>query len=99
MSISVIRERAGCLMVGVAYPLMLILGLAIHVWTIVIAFATAGLFAAMLTLAFPVIAQLYWGFRIWHATGILVNAYTLALAVYAALWGIIIVGAHMGESE
>ena len=93
-----VQRGAGCAMAGVAYPIMTILGAIIYVWTIVFAFADKGLFAAVLSLIFPVLAQLYWGFVIWNATGTIVNPYCLALIGYGILWVVILVGFKMADT-
>lgn len=94
-----VTQAAGCAIAGVAYPLMGLLGAAIHVWTIVIAFATKGLFAAILSLVFPVLAQLYWGVTIWRASGTFANPYCLALVAYASLWLLVIAGFAMASRD
>ena len=93
-----IKRRVGCAMAGIAYPVMAILGAIIHVWTIVIAFAASGLFAAVLSLVFPVLAQLYWGLMIWNMTGTLWNYYCLALIAYVGLFMVIGIGATMADT-
>ena len=85
-------------MAGIAYPIMAILGAVIHIWTILVAFLASGLFAAVLSLIFPVLAQLYWGIRIWNATGTLWNNYCLAVIAYVALWIVVGIGVMMGDS-
>ncbi len=94
-----VRQAAGCAIAGVAYPLMGLLGFVIHVWTIVIAFATKGLLAAILSLMLPVLAQLYWAIVIWSASGTFANPYCLALVGYAGLWVLIIGGFAMASRD
>ena len=93
-----IKHRIGCLMAGIAYPIMAILGAIIHVWTIVIAYLASGLMASVLSFIFPVLAQLFWGYAMWNATGTFLNAYCLALIGYAGLWAIVVIGVGMTES-
>ena len=92
------RGRAGCVLVGLAYPVMTVLGLVLHLWTIVIAFSASGFGAALLTLIFPVFSELYWGRQIWKVTGTVLNEYCGALLAYAALWLVMIVGFSLMES-
>lgn len=93
-----VRRGVGCVLASTAYLVMTLLGLVIHVWTIVIAFNAKGLFAAVLSCIFPVIAQLYWGFVGWTTTGTLFNPYCLALLSYVFLWAIIFVGGLTADS-
>jgi len=39
-------------------------GLIIHAWTVIIAFSVKGLFAAAITLACPVLSEIYWVFNL-----------------------------------
>lgn len=93
-----IKKGAGCFLAGSAYLILSILGIIIHVLTIVIAFLSGGIISATLSLILPVLAQLYWGFRIWSATGTFFNLYCLALAGYVVLWIVFIIGMLMTES-
>ena len=63
-----------------------LLGTAIHVWTIIIAFLMGGLFLAIISTFFPVLAQIYWGIKVWAYTGTFLNYYCLALLGYVLLW-------------
>jgi len=36
-----------------------------HLWTTIIAFSESGFFAAILTLVFPFISELYWIIQMW----------------------------------
>lgn len=40
-----------------------------HIWTILTAFSASGWLAALLTLIFPVISELYWFFRVGFSAG------------------------------
>ena len=88
----------GCVLVGLAYPVMILLGVVLHLWTIVIAFSRTGFGAALLTFIFPVLSELYWGRRVWNATGTLANAYCGALLAYGALWLTVVIGFSLMES-
>ena len=54
-----VRENVGGGIMGLALIVASILGLVIHVLTIVIAFSVSGLFAAVLTLIFPILSEIY----------------------------------------
>ena len=62
-----------------------------HLYTGFIAFEIAGLLAAVITLAFPFVAELYWGWRICNDGGHSLNHYTsliLLLMVFLVIAGI-----------
>ena len=63
-----------------------VLGLVIHVWTIVIAFSVSGTIGAVLSLIFPVGAEIVW----FTATGIhdgFGSVYCVTIIVYLGLVG------------
>lgn len=70
---------------GVAWFSAGILGLVIHVMTIVIAVKVSGIFAAVVTLMLPVISQIFWFFKIGNAFGYGSN-YCVAIMAYIVLW-------------
>ena len=84
-------QAAGCALFGVGYMGMGVLGLIIHVWTIIIAYEASGLFAAVLALCLPVLAQIYWFFQVMGATETVANTYCLSILAYLALMAILIV--------
>jgi hypothetical protein len=63
-----------------------VLGIGLHLWTIIIALVNSGFLAAGVTLIFPALSELYWGFEVWKASGTLFNPYDLSLAAYVALF-------------
>jgi len=92
-----IKEGAGCALVGIAYPAIGILGLIIHVWTIVIAYTVSGLIGAIVTLIFPVMAQIYWFIKVWGFAGTILNLYCIAILAYVGSFIVLIVGVSMIE--
>ena len=78
-----VKEKIGCAIAGLLMPIMWILGMVIHIWTIIIAYAFGGLLAAIITLVVPVFAQIYWMIRTWVYVGTFFNLYCLAIAAYA----------------
>ena len=84
-------QAAGCALFGTGYLAMGVLGLILHVWTIVLAYEASGLFAAMIALCLPVLAQLYWFFQVMSATGTIANTYCLAILGYLGLMAILFV--------
>jgi hypothetical protein len=87
-----VKEGTGYALVGAAYTGMGILSLIIHIWTIVIAYITSGLLGGIITLVFPVVAQIFWFIKIWSATGTVMNAYCLAILGFIACWVIMFIG-------
>lgn len=93
------RIVGGWLMVS-AHLVAGILALVLHVWTIVIAFLSAGLFEAVITLICPVISQIYWFVKAWQITGTVLNLYCLAILAYIGCCVILLAGIKLiGESE
>ena len=76
------KLRIGCAFTGIGYLIIVFLGLMIYVWTIVIAYYFAGIFGAILSLIFPVFAQIFWGVKLWSDSGTIMNPYCLALIAY-----------------
>lgn len=76
------KVKLGCAISGVSYLLMTALGAIIYIWTIVVAYHAAGFFAAVLSLIFPVFAQIFWGIQLWVDTGTIMNPYCLTLLGY-----------------
>jgi hypothetical protein len=58
---------------------------ALHVYTIVMAYHLSGLFSATITLAFPVISQLYWFVYSWRASGAFIDGYSIYFPILAVL--------------
>ena len=57
-------------------------GVAIHLFTVWIAFKASGIIAAVLTLIFPLLGTLFWIFRLWDITGVFWHFLTLAAVAY-----------------
>lgn len=92
------RENVGGGIMGLAGITASILGLVIHVWTIVIAFSASGLFAAVLTLVFPVLSEIYWFLGIGSNFGFGAT-YCLAIMAYVGLFGVMFLGAMIISSR
>ncbi len=93
-----IKEGAGCALVGIAYPVIGILGLIIHIWTIVIAYTVSGLIGAIITLIFPVLSQIYWFIKVWSFAGTILNLYCIAILAYVGCFIVMIIGFSMMDS-
>ena len=67
--------------------------LALHIWTIRIAYETGGFCAALVTGLLPLFSQVYWLVDIWTADGVFWNLYAIVLAclvLVAALSGMFV---------
>jgi len=93
-----IREYVGGGIMGFAWIAASILGLVIHVWTIVIAFLLSGLFAAILTLVFPILSEIYWFFKIGSNVGY-GTTYCVSIMAYIMLFGLAFLGAMIVSSK
>ncbi len=95
-----IRNNIGTGIMGISVIALSILGMIIHVWTIVLAFLLAGLFAAVMTLIFPVFSQIIWFFTIGNKMGY-TNLYCLSIIGYIVLIGFAFFGAIItaGDEE
>lgn len=82
---------------GIAWIAASILGLVIHVWTIVIAFSVSGLFAAVLTLVFPLLSEIYWFFKVGINVGFGAR-YCISIMAIFGLWGVVLLGAMIASS-
>lgn len=89
-----IRETAGGGVMALAGLGASMLGLIIHVWTVVIAFSVAGMFAAVLTLIFPVLSQVFWFFKVGANMGF-GTMYCVAIMAYIGCFVIVFLGAAM----
>ena len=81
-----ILATTGIVTGGLLYIVMAILGLLLHLWTILIAFGYSGIIAALISLVFPVVAELYWAFYSWKAAGTIVNTYCVSLGIYIVMF-------------
>lgn len=73
------------LLTFLAMPCMWFGGIAVHLYTILVAYKIAGFFAAILALAMPLIAQIYWFIKIWINIGSFLNGYSVVILAYIAV--------------
>ena len=92
-----VREYLGGGIIGLAWLAASILGLVIHVWTIVIAFSVSGLFAAVLTLVFPVLSEIFWFFKVGSNVSF-GTTYCVSIMAYVGLFGVGFLGAMIASS-
>lgn len=91
-----VRKIVGGGLIGLAWIAASILGLVIHVWTIVIAFSVSGLFAAVLTLVFPVLSESYWFFKVGSNVSFS-TTYCVSIMAYVGLFGVVFLGAMIAS--
>lgn len=91
-----VREIVGGGIMGLAWIAASILGLVIHVWTIVIAFSVSGLFAAVLTLIFPVLSEIWWFFIVGSNVSFS-STYCVSIMAYVGLFGVVFLGAMIAS--
>jgi len=92
-----IRENVGGGIMVLALIVASILGLIVHVLTIVIAFSVSGLFAAILTLIFPVLSEIYWFLKVGSNVGF-GTTYCVSIMTYVGLFGVGFLGVMIASS-
>ena len=92
-----IKENVGGGIMVLALIVASILGLIVHVLTIVIAFSVSGLFAAVLTLIFPILSEIYWFFKVGSNVGFGAT-YCVSIMAYVGLFGVGFLGAMIASS-
>jgi|GEM_PF-1225618 len=85
------RNIVGGGFIGIGMIAIYILGLIIHIWTIVIAYSVSGILASVLTLIFPVLSEIYWFFKIGNHFGYSA-LYCVAIIAYVCSFGIAYLG-------
>lgn len=93
------KENAGCAIAGTAYVILSILGVLIHVWTIIIAFMLKGFLAALISFIFPVVSQIYWFFKIGSNVGFTNNWFCISIIAYVGLWLIVFIGGAIASTD
>jgi hypothetical protein len=96
--IGILKKYVGAGIMGVAWIGAAILGLVIHVWTIIIAAQLSGLFEAVLTFIFPVLSEIYWFFKVGSNFGY-GSYYSVAIMAYIGLIIVTLLGAKIAEVE
>ena len=92
-----VKEKSGFGIIGLAFAVQSILGVVIHIWTVVIAFLTSGLFAAVITLILPVLSEIYWFIKVGSNVGF-GTTYCVAIMVYIGLFGVAFLGIKIASS-
>lgn len=75
----------GCLFGGLTSIAIYCFGGLIYFGTIVIAFRVSGILSAILSAAFPIVSQIYWGIKLWSLSGMFFNFYNIALLIFVGL--------------
>lgn len=94
-----VRQSVGVALFSMSFLGLEILGVFIHLWTIIIAFAAKGFFASLLSFLLPVVSQIYWFFVIGGDTGYFDNWFCLSIMVYIGLWAAVFVGGALAVSN
>jgi hypothetical protein len=88
---------------GLAFLLIKLLGLALHIYTIYFAYVIKGFLAALITFFMPLISQIFWVFNSVGMFGKWINPFSFYVGLYVILaiilWVIVIIfGAAAGAS-
>lgn len=67
------------------YVALMLLGLGLHLFTLLIAYSAWGLLAAGATFCFPVFSQIFWFIAVWYYQGTPFTGYGIAVIGYFAL--------------
>jgi uncharacterized RDD family membrane protein YckC len=83
---------------GLSMLVKILLGAAVHLLTVSIAYNLSGMFAAFLTFVFPGVSQMVWIAIIWHSTGTFWNLLTAACAAYVVSIVVMIFAASLAAA-
>jgi hypothetical protein len=95
--VGAIRKIAEVFILNVAYivwRLAIAVGIAIHVWTVIIAYDLTGRTAALITCFLPILAEIYWFIRVWRTSGTILNLYCMVIMGFIVCKAIEIVVMH-----
>ena len=84
------KENATAGVLGILFLIMNILGVLIHLFTVLMANEVDGFIMAAVTLVLPVVAELFWFVKVWIIRGEFLNPYTMGILVYVS--GYILIG-------
>lgn len=73
-------------MMHISMMVKVLLGVAIHLYTVYIAYKVSGLLSAIVTLVLPVLAEMFWIVKILLNTGYFWSYLTIACAIYIGIW-------------
>jgi hypothetical protein len=90
-------NAAGIGITCLAVPLLYIMILLIHVWTVILAYEMSGFLAAVLSFITPPVSWLYWAVVCWRESGTWLNAYTASIAALLCLWVFQIIGGGLTQ--
>ncbi len=86
----------GCAIASLAYPVLFVLLLVVHVWTVLVAYQASGIFPAVISFMLPILAELYWTLQLARETGDFVGTnYCMANVTLLVAWAIVFVGSRM----
>lgn len=73
-------------LLSMSMMLKVLLGVLVHFLAIFIAWDLSGFWAALFTLFFPVIGEVFWIYKIWSHTGVFWSILTIGCALYIGVW-------------
>lgn len=89
------KENATIGVLGILLIIMNILGVLIHLFTVLMAYEVSGFIMAAVTLAMPVFAELFWFVRVWIIREEFLNPYTMGILVYLSAYILMITIGNM----
>ncbi len=92
-----LRQGAGCALATVIYPILGILGLVLHLYTILLALGTGSIAGAFFSLIAPAVSEMYWCIWAWYNMGTFWNPYSPWVVAYGVLWLLLMVSQMMME--
>jgi putative flippase GtrA len=72
--------------------------IALHVYTMLVAFKFSGFISAVITFIFPYIAQAYWVWKTWDITGDFINPYSFYVFVYLGWFAVGLILLFIGSA-
>jgi len=92
-----LKENATIGFLGVLFITMKILGVLIHLFTVLMANEVDGFIGAALAFIFPGVAEVFWFVRVWIITGTVFNPYSIGILAYVIVF--ILIGTILSRSD
>jgi hypothetical protein len=94
-----LKENATAGALGILLIIMNILGVLIHLFTVLMANEVDGFIMAAVTLVTPVVAELFWFVRVWIIRGEFLNPYTMGILAYVSVYILIAIILNKAEKN
>jgi|TARA_E500000318_G_scaffold49175_1_gene46236 hypothetical protein len=75
----------GLFIAGISMLVIQVLGLFLHLYTIILAYGIGGLFAAFISFIAPFFSQLYWIYYFKKLEGLWINSFSFIVLLYVGL--------------